>query len=126
MLCWIIEVVFIYTRQLQIMSFYASLAGEPDLPLEAIKEYLEQNVFEDLEGYVPRVEEDFDDNKRSDLFVQTSDYNVFLTEDGLQFHGINPETIGHEWSPESEQVWKYLDERYLEGEGELEEMLDWK
>lgn len=108
------------------MSFYASLSEEPDLPLDAMKEYLEENVFQDLKGYVPRVEKDFDDNKRDDLFVQTSDYNVFLTEDGLQFHGVNPEGLGHRWSPESEDVWRYLEQRYLEGEEELEENLEWK
>jgi hypothetical protein len=108
------------------MSFQATLDASPDSSLEMIEEYLEDELLDDLGGYLPRVEPDFDENDRYDVFVQTEDYNVFLTEESLQFHGLNPEGVKVGWAPESEAVWDYLEEEYLEEEETLEEYLQWR
>lgn len=106
------------------MSFQASLDSGPSKDLQDIQQYLEE-ILQNSESYLPRVEPDFDENTRYDVFLQTEDYNVFLTGQGLQFHGIERENIRSEWSQVSIEAWEYIESEYLEEGEKLEENLNW-
>jgi len=106
------------------MSFQASLDSSPSKDLQHVQQYLEE-IIEDSESYLPRVEPDFDENARYDVFLQTEDYNVFLTDQGLQFHGIERENIRTGWSQSSIEAWEYIESEYLEEGERLEENLVW-
>jgi hypothetical protein len=58
-------------------------------------------------------------------FYKTEDYNFFLTDKGLQFHGIERENIRSEWSQISIEAWDYIESEYLEEGEKLEENLTW-
>jgi hypothetical protein len=109
------------------MSFQASLDAEPSESLEIMESDIRE-ILEGVEGYLPRVEPDFDDNPRDDVFVQMEDYNAFLTADNLQFHGLDKGSVKTGWTSESEEIWEYLERVYV-GDFEekyLEDELEWK
>jgi hypothetical protein len=54
------------------MSFQASLDSGPSKDLQDIQQYLEE-IVQGSDSYLPRVEPDFDENTRYDVFLQTED-----------------------------------------------------
>lgn len=105
------------------MAFSAYLHRSPDRSIEQIHRDLEER--HGSPEFYPRIELDFDRYERQDLMVQTEDYNVFATMDGLQFNGFMKEEVGEGWTEQSEKVWNYLEEAYLDGEESLEDELHW-
>ena len=106
------------------MSFQASLDSGPSKDLQDLQQHLEE-IVQGSDSYLPRVKPDFDENTRYDVFLQTEDYNVFLTDQGLQFHGIEKGNMRSEWSQVSIKAWEYIESEYLEEGEKLEENLTW-
>jgi hypothetical protein len=73
------------------MSKQASLNQLINIEEDVSSEDFFNRIYNDLDEIVDsgksyaRVEEDFGS---ADVFVQTEDYNVFATQEGLTFHGV--------------------------------------
>lgn len=79
-------------------------------------------VFEDLEDFVGednflyRIERGFSGD---DVFVQTDEYNVFVKDNGLTFHGLDPD---REFEDIEDPVLEYLEELF---DADFEIDLNW-
>ncbi len=112
------------------MSFSGSLHAETDRSMDDMQRMLEQ-AYRD-EGYdpssgIPRVERDFDENKRSDVFAQTNEFNAFYTRENVSLNGISRGTRYDELDGLSRAVLDTTADIYLgggDGSDVLEE-LDW-
>jgi hypothetical protein len=92
--------------------------GEERVDLEKAYQDLEaerETLQDEGEDFYVRIEVDFTEDERDDIFVQTKEFNVFLTESGAQVHGIgslNPES--KDLDSFSENVLDYIEEKYTE------------
>lgn len=90
---------------------------------EQFKETMEspENITDETQPYITRVEKDFGNYNRKDVFVQTEDFNAFLYKDKITFHGLEPYKENQEKHQITEQVWEHLEKAYDE---QLDEKLE--
>lgn len=81
-----------------------SFDGQPNQSLRQLKELLEPELDD---SFVSRAELDFGNYHKSDLFVQTENYNVFLYRDGGTFHNLDYEDLG-----QSDEVIEIIEDSY--------------
>lgn len=108
------------------MSKQASLRKELESD-ELLAPDLLDRIYDDLNDIVGetssyvRVERDFSGN---DVFVQTEDYNVFITRDGVTFHGLERgSNVFNDTDTVSGEVLDYVENIYEEDD--LEKELKW-
>lgn len=85
------------------MSQPLSFDAEPIKDLDAIYEDLKEIV--DEREFLQRVERNFGNYSKEDVFVQTSEFNVFLYLDGGTFNGARTDELENE-------VLDYIEETY--------------